>query len=113
MQTASDPFRGWTRLEGRDYLVRQLCDHKAKIETEELHGEALVAYATVAGEVLAKGHARTGSAPAIAGYCGATPRLDRAMAAFAAAYADQTTRDHALLVQAIRAKKVKAVRTLR
>jgi uncharacterized protein (DUF2252 family) len=110
MQTASDPFLGWTSLEGRDYLVRQLCDHKAKIETVELHGAALVAYAVVAGEVLAKGHARTGSAPAIAGYCGATPRLDKALASFAAAYADQTTQDHERLVKAIRAKRIKAIR---
>ncbi|MFI5184063.1 MAG: DUF2252 domain-containing protein [Vicinamibacteria bacterium] len=110
MQTASDPFLGWTRLAGRDYLVRQLCDHKAKIETAELRGEALVEYAVVAGEVLAKGHARTGSASAIAGYCGATPRLDKAMATFASAYADQTTLDHARLVRAIRAKRIRAVR---
>ncbi|MFI5184952.1 MAG: DUF2252 domain-containing protein [Vicinamibacteria bacterium] len=110
MQTASDPFLGWTSLEGRDYLVRQLCDHKAKIETAELHGEALVAYAVVAGEVLAKGHARTGSASAIAGYCGATPRLDKALATFASAYADQTTLDHERLVKAIRSKRIKAVR---
>jgi uncharacterized protein (DUF2252 family) len=110
MQTATDPFLGWTRVEGRDYLVRQLCDHKAKIETDELRGEALVEYAVVAGEVLAKGHARTGPAPAVAAYCGSTPRLDKALVRFAAAYADQTESDHARLLKAIRAGRVKARR---
>ena len=32
MQVQSDPFLGWTTIEGRDYLVRQLNDHKAKVE---------------------------------------------------------------------------------
>ncbi len=31
MQTVSDPFLGWTAIEGRDYLVRQLADHKASL----------------------------------------------------------------------------------
>jgi uncharacterized protein (DUF2252 family) len=29
MQVQSDPFLGWTAMNGRDYLVRQLNDHKA------------------------------------------------------------------------------------
>ncbi len=35
MQLQSDPFLGWTSMEGRDYLVRQLNDHKASIRIEE------------------------------------------------------------------------------
>ena len=31
MQFQSDPFLGWTTIEGRDYLVRQLNDHKGSI----------------------------------------------------------------------------------
>ena len=34
---------------------------------------------------------------ALAAYCGRSDKLDRAMAEFAFAYADQTTRDHELL----------------
>jgi uncharacterized protein (DUF2252 family) len=107
MQTCSDPFLGWTSVEGRDYLVRQLCDHKAKVELEDMEGAALVEYALVSGEILAKGHARTGDAAGIAGYCGRSAKLDKAMAAFALAYADQTEHDHERLLQAIELGRVK------
>jgi len=46
------------------------------------------------GEVLAKGHARTGDAAMLAGYVGSSPRLDKAIARFAVAYAAQTRADH-------------------
>jgi uncharacterized protein (DUF2252 family) len=108
MQTFSDPFLGWTSIEGRDYLVRQLSDHKAKVELEDMGGAALVEYALVSGEILAKGHARTGDAAAIAGYCGKSAKLDKAMAAFALAYADQTEHDHERLLQAIKLGRMKA-----
>ena len=32
MQVQSDPFLGWTHIGGRDYLVRQLNDHKGSID---------------------------------------------------------------------------------
>jgi uncharacterized protein (DUF2252 family) len=108
MQTASDPFLGWTTLAGRHYLVRQLADHKAAIDPKELSGLALKEYARVCGEVLAKAHARTGDAAILSGYCGDTDRLDCAMGKFAIAYADQTESDHAALVKAIKAGKIRA-----
>ncbi len=108
MQTASDPFLGWTTLAGRHYLVRQLADHKAAIDPKELSGLALKEYARVCGEVLAKAHARTGDAAILYGYCGDTDRLDRAMGKFAVAYADQTESDHNDFVKAIRAHRIRA-----
>ncbi len=108
MQSATDPFLGWTRLEGRDYLVRQLADHKAKVEVSDLHGGALDRFALVTGEILAKAHARTGDAAAIAGYCGGSDRLDRAIARFALRYADQTEKDYALFRKAIRTGALRA-----
>ena len=113
MQSATDPLLGWTSIDGRDYLVRQLADHKASLDLAELQDEALVSYAELCGEILAKAHARTGDAAAIAGYCGRSNRLDRAMVKFAAAYADQTERDHARLRQAIRTGQVKAASEFR
>jgi uncharacterized protein (DUF2252 family) len=108
MQSATDPLLGWTTVDGRDFIVRQLADHKAGLEPEDLVGEALVSYALVAGELLAKAHARAGDAAAIGGYCGRSERLDRAILGFAIAYADQTERDHARLVQAIKTGEVRA-----
>jgi len=102
MQLQSDPFLGWTTLHGRDYLVRQLNDHKASIQLENLKAASLLEYAAVCGEILARGHARAGSSSMIAGYLGRAPRFDRAVSTFAQAYADQTEVDWKQLVQALK-----------
>jgi len=105
MQTASDPFIGYTRFGGHDYLVRQLADHKAGLGPTELNGRALLAYARLCGEVLAKGHARTTDAAVLAGYVGGSAKLDTAIAAFAVAYAEQTKRDFRSFVRALRERR--------
>ena len=101
MQWQSDPFLGWTTIANRDYLVRQLNDHKASVNPEELQGGGLAEYAAVCGELLARGHARSGDVHLITGYLGAgskQDKFDHALAAFAEAYADQTEADwHALV----------------
>jgi uncharacterized protein (DUF2252 family) len=93
MQLQSDPLLGWTKIADRDYLVRQLNDHKAAIEVSDLSGEGLAEYAMVCGEMLARGHARAGDACVIAGYIGKSNRFDNAVLRFAAEYADQTEAD--------------------
>jgi uncharacterized protein (DUF2252 family) len=94
-QTVTDPLLGWTRIGGKDFLVRQWSDHKARVNVRMLKKPAVLEdYATLCGRVLAKAHARTGDAAMLSGYCGGSERLDAAIAAFAAAYADQTERDH-------------------
>ena len=110
MQTWSDPLVGWTSIGRRPFLVRQLADHKASVEPGELRGSALREYAAVCGEIFAKAHARTGDAAAIAAYCGAGTRFDRALGRFALAYADQTTADYERFLRAIRAGRVHARR---
>ena len=107
MQTVTDPFLGWTNIEGRDYLVRQLADRKAAIDPADLKGKKMLEYVTVCGETLAKAHARTGDPVAIAGYCGDTAKLDEAIAQFATAYADQMTKDYGAFLKAIKAGKIK------
>jgi uncharacterized protein (DUF2252 family) len=102
MQAQSDIFLGWTRMDGRDYLVRQLADHKATILTEDLKGGGLSEYAKMCGEVLGKGHARSGDACVLDGYCGDGEKLDNAIAEFAFAYADQSTADYELFVSAVK-----------
>jgi uncharacterized protein (DUF2252 family) len=102
MQLQSDPFLGWTTIQGRDYLVRQLNDHKASVDFDELKPAALLEYASVCGELLARGHARAGDAATLVGYVGRSGRFDEAIARFAEEYADQTERDWELLVRSRR-----------
>jgi uncharacterized protein (DUF2252 family) len=93
MQVQSDPFLGWTQFGGRDYLVRQLNDHKGSIELDDLAGSGLEAFAQVSGELLARGHARAGDPIAIAGYLGSGASFAEALAEFGSIYADQTEKD--------------------
>jgi uncharacterized protein (DUF2252 family) len=99
MQLQSDSFLGWTRIGGLDYLVRQLNDHKAAINVAGLEGEALTAYAHVCGELLARGHARSGDACRIQGYIGKGARFVDAVLRFAQFYAAQTKSDWHELVR--------------
>jgi uncharacterized protein (DUF2252 family) len=110
MQLQSDPFLGWTTMEGRDYLVRQLNDHKASIQLEDLKAVELMEYAAVCGELLARGHARAGDAAMMSGYLGTSARFDEAVSGFAEAYADQTEVDWKHLVQSLKrtGKKMEA-----
>ena len=103
MQVQSDPFLGYTHIEGRGYLVRQLNDHKGSINLGTLDAESLVHYADLCGELLARGHARSGDPDAVAGYIGHGPALDKAITAFARSYADQTEQDW----QELRRKRAK------
>ena len=109
MQTVADPFLGYTTIDGRDFLVRQLSDHKASIDLASLRGKALLEYAVVCGELLAKGHARTGHPGRIAGYCGNSRQLDKAIAKFANAYADQTESDFEQFKKAIARRRIRAI----
>jgi uncharacterized protein (DUF2252 family) len=105
MQVQSDPFLGWTRIGGRDFLVRQLNDHKGSIAIEDLKGTGLEAFAEVCGELLARGHARSGDAQMIAGYIGSGNRFAQALARFGVLYADQTKRDWQELCKSGRVEK--------
>lgn len=93
MQMQVDPFLGWTHMGGRQFLVRQLNDHKGSIELEDLQSSGLQAYAEVCGELLARGHARSGDPAVIAGYLGSGGGFAEALAKFGTAYADQTEKD--------------------
>jgi len=93
MQIQTDPFLGWTNIGSRQYLVRQLNDHKGSIEIADLAGANLKAYAEVCGELLARGHARSGDPQVIAGYIGSGDAFAEALASFGVLYADQTEKD--------------------
>jgi hypothetical protein len=60
---------------------------------EDLAGANLKAYAEVCGELLARGHGRSGDPQVIAGYLGSGTACAEAIAEFGVAYADQTVKD--------------------
>jgi uncharacterized protein (DUF2252 family) len=111
MQMQSDIFLGWTSIAGRHYVVRQLRDHKAGIEEDDLKGKGLVEYAAMCGELLSKGHARSGDPCAIAGYLGNNDKFDQAIATFGFHYANQTVKDWEELRKAIRAGRIHAAKS--
>lgn len=104
MQVQSDPFLGWTHMGSRQFLVRQLNDHKGSIEVEDLAGSGLEAFAELCGELLARGHARSSDPLALAGYLGQGDGFAEALGRFGALYADQTERDWQALRRAGRSK---------
>jgi Uncharacterized protein conserved in bacteria (DUF2252) len=57
---------------------------------------------------LARAHARCGDPAQISGYLGNSTLFEQAIALFAEAYADQTERDHAALLAAIKEGRIKA-----
>ena len=93
MQLQSDPFLGWTHIGGRHFLVRQLNDHKGSIELTDLAGTGLTAFGEVCGELLARGHARSGDPLVIAAYVGNGETFAEALARFGLLYANQTEKD--------------------
>jgi uncharacterized protein (DUF2252 family) len=93
MQLQSDPFLGWTQMGGRHYLVRQLNDHKGSIDLTDLNSDGLEAYGEVCGELLARGHGRSGDPLVLAGYLGSGEGFAEALAQFGSCYADQTEKD--------------------
>jgi uncharacterized protein (DUF2252 family) len=103
MQLTSDPLLGYTTIDGRDFLVRQLNDHKAGLDLETLTPDSLLGYADLCGELFARGHARAGDPVTIAAYLGESNRFDRAIATFARAYADKTEHDWSHLKKAMKA----------
>lgn len=102
LQTVSDPLLGWTRIDGRDYYVRQFRNMKGTVPLDAIGPDALSDYAGIVGHLLGKGHARTAGASMIAGYLGRGDSALDAFATFARRYADQNEADHATFVDAAR-----------
>jgi uncharacterized protein (DUF2252 family) len=110
LQSSSDIFLGWARgRRGFDFYVRQLRDMKFSLPVEGFSSIQLERYADFCGRVLARAHAKSGDAAAISGYLGRSERFDDSLGRFALAYADQTERDHAALVKAVRTGRVQAL----
>ena len=107
MQATPDILLGWTRGPGgRDFYFRQLWDMKGSVDTSVLQPIGLNFYGGLCGWALARAHARSGDAVAIAAYLGTSDTFDGAIADFAEAYADVNERDHAAYLAAIESGRV-------
>ncbi|HCU97643.1 MAG TPA: DUF2252 domain-containing protein, partial [Actinobacteria bacterium] len=90
----------------RDFYVRQLRDWKFSFPIEVMIPRGMQIYAHLCGATLARAHARSGDRIAIATYLGGSDVFDRAIADFAAAYADQNERDYDALAAAAASGRV-------
>jgi uncharacterized protein (DUF2252 family) len=93
LQVQSDFLLGWCSIAGRDYLVRQLNDHKSSLEVAGLSGKPLLEYGRLCAELLAKGHARSGEPVAISAYLGPSRKAADSLMQFAFEYAAQVQAD--------------------
>ncbi|MBI4933408.1 MAG: DUF2252 domain-containing protein [Actinobacteria bacterium] len=111
LQAVSDVLLGWGSDDraGRDFFLRQLWDAKGSFEIAEMRPAGFRAYTRACAWALARAHARTGHPVVMAGYLGTGDTFPRAIAEFAEAYADQTERDHAVMVAAINSGKLATV----
>ena len=116
MQATSDAFLGFHRMSPapdgvvRDFYIRQLRDWKLSLDPQAMKPSGLSYYGEICGWTLARAHARSGDRIALAGYLGSSDTFDRAIAEFAAAYADQNERDYAALNEAAMSGRVLAHR---
>jgi uncharacterized protein (DUF2252 family) len=114
MQASSDIFLGWQRAESpedgrsRDFYVRQLRDWKYSMDLSLMNPRGMRLYGSLCGWTLARAHARSGDRIAIASYLGGADIFDRAIAEFAAAYADQNERDYRALAEAAASGRIAA-----
>jgi uncharacterized protein (DUF2252 family) len=112
-QAASDIMLGYIRAEGvddvkRDFYVRQLWDAKGSALVDVMEPSVMRMYAQACAVELARSHARSGDAIAIAGYLGTSDTFDRAIGLFAESYADQNERDYGTLTKAVSNGEIKA-----
>jgi uncharacterized protein (DUF2252 family) len=115
-QAASDLFLGWQHAVGvdgvqRDFYIRQLYDWKGSFDVDAMRTTGAEAYARLCGETLARAHARSGDRVAIAAYLGSGDGMDRALAAYAVAYADQNERDYTAFREAVASGRLEAAAT--
>jgi hypothetical protein len=116
MQATSDIFLGWLRVDPapdgvtRDFYVRQLRDWKFSFDTQTMPPGGLADYGQVCGWTLARAHARSGDRIAISAYLGTSDAFDKAIAEFAAAYADLNEQDFQALDEAAKSGRILAQR---
>lgn len=102
LQVFSDLLLGWCSIAGRDYLVRQMNDHKSSVQPEELKGNRLVEYGRVCAELLAKGHARSGDPALLGDYLGRQGKAEKGLLEYALAYANLVEKDYKAFLKGLK-----------
>jgi len=103
MQASTDVFLGWSQSQqGHQYYWRQFHDMKGSADVAAMNPDQLMRYGDLCGWTLAHAHARSGDAVAISAYLGKGRAMDKAVARFAVAYANQCEQDYAVYRDAVR-----------
>jgi Uncharacterized protein conserved in bacteria (DUF2252) len=106
IQTGDDIFLGWEPDvhgdRGRDYYVRRLRNWIESSEAEGMTPASTELWARMCSWTLARAHARSADRIAISSYLGRSDVFDRAIGAYAWAYADQNERDYETFQKAVR-----------
>jgi uncharacterized protein (DUF2252 family) len=110
LQGAPDIFLGYAPSAYKYFYFRQLRDMKGGLSFGEggCNLELFEDYAKMFGWALALGHARSGDAAQIAGYCGKSAKIDAALYRFAKSYAKQNLQDYDLFCKAIKNGELKS-----
>ena len=119
MQAASDIFLGWAQsgdphrsedvaVPGRHFYVRRLKDARLAAVGTQIAQDGMKDYARLCGRTLGRAHGRSADLVQLAGYLGRGHGFARAVADFAALYADRTELDWRLFTRAIETGRLKA-----
>ena len=102
MQTASDPFLGWTtNPAGYQFYWRQFRDWKLSVDVSILDAEGLTDYGRLCAWTLAKAHARSGDRGAICTAIGSSKGFTATVLEQAVGHADQAEIDYQSLLTRI------------
>ena len=115
LQGAPDIFLNYGAVQydinrSQGFYLRQLRDMKGGIAVGSggVTLQTFPDYAKLFGWALALGHARSGDAAVIAGYCGRSKEFNDAMYSFARSYAKQNEQDFELFRKAVKSGRLKA-----
>ena len=114
LQGAPDIFLNYGSVQydinkSQGFYLRQLRDMKGGIGvgTGGVTLKTFPDYAKLFGWALALGHARSGDAAVIAGYCGQSRELNEALYSFAKSYAKQNQQDFEVFTKAVKSGRLK------
>lgn len=106
LQAVSDPFLGWATTGGHDYYVRQFHDMKGAVDIDSLDAQSFEVYGRACALLLARAHAQSPDAQAVAGYVGGGRRVVEAVVDFSMAYAARAVEDFEQVARAAREGRI-------